>query len=198
MGEAYSYGKGPGRGFSGAAGFAVGASGGYWMTLLQEKRYRSWGLPVLRTNYNDPAAWLNFKARFEGLAREEVARVSASLAEKLEVLCIEDEDALAGAEQAGLLSYYARARAEGKIDDTHHWGVFITYDDGVQERWSNTDVETLVPAWYSEWDVDKIDRFGFRGALAFRPEMIWRILMPELVRGDIEPMEALHMMASER
>ncbi|CAF9911356.1 MAG: hypothetical protein HETSPECPRED_000310 [Heterodermia speciosa] len=170
---------------------------GNWMTLLQEKGYQSWGLPVLRTDYNDPAAWLNFKMRFTSLAREEVARVSASLVEGLQTLYIEDENVLAGAEQAGLLSYYTRARAEGKLDDGHHWGVFITYDAGVQERWSNTEIETLAPVWYSAWEADKVDQFGFPGALAVRPEMIWRTLMPKLVRGDIQPLEGLHMMASK-
>ena len=169
-----------------------------WMTLLQDKGYSSWGLPVLRTDYSDPAAWLNFKLRFTGLAREELARVSAPLAEGLQVLYVEDEDALAGAEQAGLVAYYVRARAEGRIEDRYHWGVFITYDEGVQERWANTDMETLAPVWYSEWEAGKVDRFGFPGALAVRPEMIWRTLMPKLVRGEGKPLEGLHMISSER
>ncbi|KAL8785052.1 MAG: hypothetical protein Q9195_008784 [Heterodermia aff. obscurata] len=169
-----------------------------WMTLLQEKGYQSWGLPVLRTEYGDPAAWLNFKTRFTALAREEVGRISAPLAEGLRVLYMEDEDALAGAEQAGLVAYYARARAEGKVPESQHLGVFISYDAGVQDRWANSDMETLAPVWYSDWDADKVDRFGFRGALAMRPEMIWRTLVPKLVRGDVKPLEGLHMMAEER
>ena len=169
-----------------------------WMTLLQEKDFKTWGLPVLRTDYDNPAAWLNFKTKFTALAKEEISRLSASLANTLQILYIEDEDALAGTEQGDLLSFIVHAQQEGKIDDGHHWGVFITYDSGVQERWSSTDMETLAPVWYANWEAGRVDQFGFRGALAMRPEMIWRILMPKLVRGDIKPLEGLDMMASGR
>ena len=169
-----------------------------WMTLLQEKDFQTWGLPVLRTDYDNLAAWLNFKTKFTALAKQEISRLSASLANTLQILYIEDEETLAGAEQGDLLSFITRAQQEGKIDDGHLWGVFITYDSGVQERWSSTDMETLAPVWYSDWEAGKVDNFGFRGALAMRPEMIWRILMPKLARGDIKPLEGLNMMSSDR
>ncbi|MCJ1346184.1 hypothetical protein MMC31_004398, partial [Peltigera leucophlebia] len=85
-------------------------------------------LPVLRTVYNDPAAWLTFKTRFSALAARAIARY------------IEDEDALAGAEQAGLLAYYLRLVCEGKVEDGHQWGIFVSADekvleDSTEEEW---------------------------------------------------------------
>ena len=105
---------------------------------------------------------------------------------------------MTAAQQAALLRFYKRARKEGRIAEGYDWGVFVTYDAGVQERWASAELETLVPVWYADWEAGKVDRFGFTGALAMRPEMVWRGLLPKLVRGDKEPLEGLHMMASER
>ncbi|KAI4149053.1 MAG: hypothetical protein L6R39_002621 [Caloplaca ligustica] len=170
-----------------------------WITLVREKNYTSWGLPVLRTAYNDPAAWLSFKTKLSALAAREIAHVAGSpLAETFEIKYVEDEDALAGAEQAGLLSYYSRLLQERKLEDGYSWGVFLTADDSVLEIFGEGNRELVVPVWEAAWKAGEVGAAGWGGALAMRAELIFGILIPKLVRGDKQPLEDLAMMAQDR
>lgn len=170
-----------------------------WVTLIREKNYSSWGLPVLRTAYNDPAAWLTFKTRLSTLASRELAQCGGpTISETFEIEYIEDEEHLANAEQAGLLGYYARLSKEGRLKAGFSWGVFMTADDNVLDIFRDGNRELVVPVWEAGWKAGEVSNHGWRGALAFRAEMVFRVLLEKLVRGDPKPLEGLNMMAQDR
>ncbi|KAI4118181.1 MAG: hypothetical protein LQ338_007446 [Usnochroma carphineum] len=156
-----------------------------WITLVREKKIR--------------AAWLNFTTEFSALAARAIAHVAGSpVAATFEVRYLEDEDALAGAEQAGLLTYYSRLLRERKVEDGYSWGVFLTADDSVLDIFGERGRELVVPVWEAGWEAGEVGAAGWRGALAMRAELVFGILMPKLVRGDKRPLETLAMMAQDR
>jgi len=169
----------------------------HWTTLVREKNYTSWGLSVLRTAYADPAAWLTFKTRFSALAARALAHVaSPEIVDNFSIQYIDDEDALAGAEQAGLLAYYARAVREGKVGEGYQWGVFISADDNVLRTFNDERREGMVRVWEAAWRAGEVGQAGWKGVLAFNADLVFVILMPALVRGDKRPLEGLSMMAN--
>ena len=170
-----------------------------WITPIREKNYSSWGLPVLRTAYEDPAAWLTFKEKFSALAAREITEIAGSpIAETFKVKYIEDENRLAGADQAGLLSNYARLLQGGMVEDGYSWGVFVSADENVLEIFGDSNRELIVPVWQANWKTGEVGAAGWRGALAVKAGMVFGILMPKLARGDREPLETLNMMAQDR
>jgi len=170
-----------------------------WITFIREKDYPFWGLPVLRTAYADPAAWLTFETRFSTLAARALACVaSPEMVKNFSIQYIDDEDALAGAEQAGLLAYYARAVREEKVKEGYQWGVFISADENVLEIFGEERREWIVPVWEAAWTAGEVDKVGWNGALAMKADLVFAILMPALARGDIRPLEGLSMMATDR
>jgi len=170
-----------------------------WITLIREKDYPSWGLAVLRTAYADPAAWLVFKTRFSALAARALACVaSPEIVKNISIQYIDDEDALASVEQAGLLAYYARAVREGKVEEGYQWGVFISADENVLEIVGEERRAWIIPVWEAAWRAGEVDKVGWNGALAMKADLVFAILMPALARGDIRPLEGLSMMATDR
>ena len=170
-----------------------------WITLVRERKFSSWGLPVLRTAYDDPAAWLTFKSKFSALAAHEMAQTAEDpIAETYTVQYIEDEEALAGADHAGLLAYYAKILQEGRLEDGFSWGVFVSADENVLGIFSARNRELIVPVWQADWKAGDVGAFGWPGALAFRAGMVFAILMPMLARGDRQPLQDLDIFADDR
>lgn len=170
-----------------------------WITLIRENNYPSWGLPVLRTAYNDPAAWLTFKTRFSSIAARELARIAPPLIDtSFSVNYIDDESVLAGAEQAGLLAYYAGLVREGKVGEGYEWGIFISADEKVLEDFSAEEGKWVVPVWEAGWRAGEVGEMGWKGALGVWAELVFAILLPKVVRGDERPLEGLAMMAGGR
>lgn len=170
-----------------------------WITLVRERNYSSWGLPMLRTAYNDPVAWLTFKTRFSALASRELNRIAPPvIVNTFSIQYIDDEDALAGAEQAGLLAYHARLVREGKVEDGYKWGIFVSADEKVLEDCSEEEREWVVPVWEAGWRAGEVGEQGWKGALGVRAGLVFRILMPKVARGDERPLEGLAMMAKGR
>ncbi|KAG7008221.1 hypothetical protein G7Y79_00006g018410 [Physcia stellaris] len=120
------------------------------------------------------------------------------VSETFEIHYIEDEEYLANAEQAGLLAYYARLIEEGRLKEGFSWDVFMTADDNVLEIFGEVNRELVVPVWDAGWKAGEVGEHGWRGALAFRAEMVFGLLIPKLVRGDPNPLEDLAMMAQDR
>ncbi len=170
-----------------------------WITLIREKNYPSWGIAVLRTAYDDPAAWLTFQTRFSALAAPALAGVGPpDIANNFRTHYISDEDALAGAEQAGLLAYYARLVRERKLEDGYRWGVFVSADEKVLEDFSKEKREWLAPVWEAGWRAREVGTHGWNGLLAMRADLVFGILMPMLARGDKTPLQDLALMAVDR
>lgn len=170
-----------------------------WITLVREKNYPSWGIVVLRTAYDDPAAWFTFHKRFSALVAPALARVGPpDIANNYSVQYINDEDALAGAEQAGLLAYYDRMVREGKVEDGYWWGVFISADEKVLEDFGEEKSEWFVPVWEAGWRAGEVGPQEWNGMLGLEADFVFGILMPKLVRGDKRPLEGLALMAVDR
>lgn len=170
-----------------------------WITLIREKNYPSWGIAVLRTAYDDPAAWLTFQTRFSALVAPALAGVGPpDIANNFRIHYISDEDALAGAEQTGLLAYYAQLVREGKLEDGYRWGVFVSADEKVLEDFSEEKREWLAPVWEAGWRAGEVGTHGWNGLLAMRADLVFGILMPMLARGDKTPLQDLSLMAVDR
>ena len=170
-----------------------------WITMVREDYHDSWGIYVLRTAYDDPAAWLTFKTRLSEVASYVFNQIAGPLvANRFKIKYVEDEEALAGAEQAGLLDYYARLVQDGQIESGFSWGVFVTADETVLEISSAANQQLVVPVWESGWTAGKIGEAGWNGALAMKAELVFQILMPKLVRGEKRSLEDLAMMATGR
>ena len=170
-----------------------------WITLVSEKNYTAWGLPVLCTAYADPAAWLTFKTRFSALATREIHRIASAstIARTFSVQYIEDEDALAGAEQAGLVAYYAKLVREGTVGDGYQWDVFVSVDEKVLEDLGMAESAWAVPVWEAGWRVGDVGNEGWNGALGMIAGLVFALLVPKLVRGDKRPLETLRLMAAD-
>lgn len=170
-----------------------------WVTLVAEKNYPSWGLPVFRTAYNDPAAWLTFQTRFSSLAARELHRIaSPSIADTFRIHYIDDEDSLAGIGQEGLLACYARLVQEGKVGEGYRWGIFVSVDEKVLEDFSAEEREWVVPVWEAEWKAGDGGEQGWKGALGVRAGLVFAVLVPKVIRGDERALEGLGMMAVDR
>lgn len=154
---------------------------------------------MLRTAYNDPAAWLTFKTRFSALAARELNRIAPpAIANTFSIQYVDDEDALAGAEQAGLLAYYARLVRVGKVEDGYQWGIFVSADEKVLEEFSEEEREWVVPVWDAGWRAGEMGEEGWKGALGMMAGLVFGVLMPKVARGDERPLEGLAMMAGDR
>lgn len=173
-----------------------------WITLIREKNFSSWGLVVLRTAYNDPASWLSFKSRFSSLAVRELTRIAPKpITDTFSVKYIDDEDSLAGARQAKLLACYAQLVREGELGEEYQWGIFISVDENVLERFGMEEREWVVPVWEVEWRVGELGELREQvspGALAMEAGLVFAVLVPKVVRGDERPLEALRMIAGDR
>ncbi len=170
-----------------------------WITLVREKNYPSWGIVVIRTAYDDPAAWLTFQKRFSALVAPALARVGPpDIANNYSVQYISDEDALAGAEQAGLLAYYDRMVWEGKVEDGYRWGVFISADEKVLKDFGEEKRECMVPVWEAGYRAGEMGRHWWKGMLGMRADLVFCMLMPKLVRGDKRPLEDLALTGLNR
>lgn len=167
-----------------------------WITLISEKNFSSWGLVVLRTAYNDPASWLSFKSRFSSLAMRELTRIAPkSITDIFSVKYIDDEDSLAGATQAKLLTYYAQLVRKGELGKEYQWGIFISVNEKVLENFGMEEKEWVIPVWEAEWRVGEQVSLG---ALALEAGLVFAVLLPKVVRGDKRPLEELRIIAEGR
>ncbi|MCJ1282908.1 hypothetical protein MMC26_002234 [Xylographa opegraphella] len=165
-----------------------------WVSLVREQDYAAWGFPVLRTAYCDPAAWLAFRARFSALAAREMQRLAPAVADRFRVPYVEDEEALAGAEREGLLAYYTRLRAEGKLAGGFDWGVFGSVDEKVLEECGAEEGEWVVPVWDAEWK----EGGGWVRGVGVQAGLVFAVLLPKVVRGEKGALESLAMLGVDR
>lgn len=97
-----------------------------------------------------------------------------------------------------MLAYYARVVREGKVGEGHQWGVFISADENVLEIFSEERREWIIPVWEAAWRAGEVGKAGWNGSLAMKADLVFAILMPDLVRGTKTPLENLNMMALNR
>ena len=113
------------------------------------------------------------------------------------LLYFEDEASLAGAEQPSRPSHFASLVSEDKVGAGFRHDYFLPADENVRTPFSRPNAELVLPVWEAGFDgrVDHVH--GYPGAIGVLAPLMFSIVLPNIILGDVRPLGTFPKMAAK-